>query len=313
MNYRPIIIATIQTIGLFVAGFAIPLLGQFVALFTPVPLILISMRNGKRDGLITLLASSAIVGILGGWMAGAILFFSFGLMALGTSEGMRRNLKPEQTSLLGGLLPVAALGLIAAFYFSLNNKNPVVLAEAYLRNSVAEAAKLYISMGLTEMAATATAVSDSFIHYLVRLIPGITITTSVMQAACCYGIARTIIARKPAADPATIQPSLVLWYAPDAWVWGLIAALTLIAVPQETARLLGWNLAILFLAIYLVQGDAIVEHYLRKAHIKTFARGLIHAFFLAMPSIVFIIALGVVDIWSDFRKVRGPIKNTPQS
>ena len=59
--------------------------------------------------------------------------------------------------------------------------------------------------------------------------------------------------------------------------------------------------------LYLAQGSAIVEHYLRKAGIKAFGRGLLLALILVMPSIVFVVALGIVDIWADFRKVRGPV------
>jgi hypothetical protein len=127
-----------------------------------------------------------------------------------------------------------------------------------------------------------------------------------MQAACCFGIARTLLMRTPGADQAPVQSSLAAWHAPDSWVWGLIAALALIVVPQKTAQLAGWNLAILFAVVYLAQGSAIVDHFLRKATIKAFGRGLILALVLALPSIVFVIALGIVDIWADFRKVRVP-------
>ena len=306
MNYRAILIAVLQTLGLFVAGFVIPLLGQVLALFTPVPLILVSLRNGKRAGLTTLVASSLIMSVLGGWQAAAILFLSFGLMAVGTSEGMRRNLKPEQTSLLGGLLPIAVVGAIVVFYLVRVGKNPITEVEVYLRGIIASSAQTYTTMGLTEMAAMVSSIPDSFIYYLSRLIPGITIATSVTQAACCFGIARALLVRKPGPEPLPAQPPLSAWHAPDSWVWGLIAALALIVVPQETARLAGWNIAILFAVLYLAQGSAIVEHYLRKAGIKAIGRGLLLVLILAMPSIVFVVTLGIVDIWADFRKVRVP-------
>ncbi|MGC1456456.1 MAG: DUF2232 domain-containing protein [Nitrospirota bacterium] len=307
MNYRAILIATVQTLGLFVSGFVIPLLGQMIALFTPMPLILITIRNGRPAGLTTLVASSVIMAALGGWQAAAILILSFGLMAIGTSEGMRRNLKPEQTSLLGGLLPVAVLGAVSAFYLVRIGKNPITEIEVYLRETMANSAKTYTAMGLKDMAAMVSSIPDSFVHYLTRLIPGIAIATSVTQAACCFGIARAIITRKPGAESISAQPSLTAWHAPDSWVWGLIAALALIIVPGETARFIGWNIAILFAVLYLAQGTAIMEHYLRKTGIKSFGRGLILVLILIMPSIVFVIALGVVDIWADFRKVRGPV------
>jgi uncharacterized protein YybS (DUF2232 family) len=305
MNYRAILVATVQTLGLFVAGVIHPI-GQLLALFTPVPLILVSVRNGSADGLLTLAVSGVIMAALGGWQAAAVLVLSFGLMAIGASEGMRRKWKPEQTSLLGGLLPIAVLAVIVVFYLVRVGKNPITEVEAYLREIIANAAKTYTTMGFTEMAATISSISDPVIYYFARLLPGITIATSVIQAACCFVIARAMLMRKPVTEPAPAQTSLVSWHAPDSWVWGLIAALALIVVPQETARLAGWNIAILFAVLYLAQGSAIVEHYLKKAGIKAIGRGLLLVLILAMPSIVFVIALGIVDIWADFRKVRVP-------
>ncbi len=308
MNFRAVFFAALQTIGLYAAGFIIPLLGQALALFTPVPLILAYIRSGRREGLTALFASGVLAFILGGWQAAAILLLSFGLMAVGVAEGMRRSMKLERIALLGGFLPVAVIGIALSVYFIRIGKNPVETIEAYLRGNVAEAAKLYTSLGFAEMASMVNAVSDKFVHKLVRLIPSITIATSVTQAACCYGVARAVAVRKPGAMPAMSQPPFSLWHAPDVWVWGLIAALALIVLPNESSRLTGWNLALLFAVVYLAQGAAIVEHYLLRARIKAFIRGLIIALILSMPSIVFVIALGIVDIWADVRKVRGPVK-----
>jgi uncharacterized protein YybS (DUF2232 family) len=307
MNYRSILVAAIQTVGLYAAGFIIPVVGQMLALITPVPLILASIRSGRRDGIVALGVSTALIAVLGGWQAAAILLLTFGLMAIGIAEGIRKQMKPEQISLLGGLLPVAVIGILVAFYFARTGKNPVGAIEEYLRTSISEAASLYAKMGLKDMAAMVSSVTDTFVHYLVRLIPAITITTSVLQAAACYGISRTVILKKEVSSPLAGQPSLAFWHAPDAWVWGLIAALALLVIPNESSRLIGWNLTILFAVVYLAQGAAIIDFYLRKVRIRPFMRGLILAVILAMPSIVFAIALGIVDIWADFRKARGPV------
>ncbi len=312
MNLRAVFLATLQTTALFTAGFLIPFLGQMLALITPVPLILAYVRFGRMEGFTALGASCVLVLFLGGWQAAAILLFSFGLIALGVAEGMRRHLKPEQAALLGGLLPIAVLGAIVVFYLARVGKNPVSAVEEYLRESIAEAAALYTRMGLTETATMIKSVSDSFVHYLARLMPGITIATSVMQAAFCYGISRIVIRKKAGLAPDAGQYSLfAVWYAPDAWVWGLIAALALVILPKETSRIAGWNLAILFAVVYLTQGAAIVEHFLQKGRLKAVMRGLIIVLLLALPSIVFVITLGIVDIWADFRKVRMPVHPVP--
>ncbi len=308
MNYRSTLLASAQTLGLFIAGFFIPVLGQAFVLFTPVPIIITYVRNGRAEGLTALLATGVIVTALFGWHLAAILFFSFGLMAIGTSEGMRRQLRPESIVVLGALLPIATAGIVLTYYLAHMGKNPVTILEGHLRDSIAEAAKLYSNLGLKEMASVITSVSDTFVHYLVRLVPGITAATSLIQAACCFGLARAAILRKSGAVPVPSQPSLAAWHAPDAWVWGLIATLALIMVPKEAARMIGLNCAIVFSVVYLVQGIAIVEHVLRKARFQAVARSLIHAIILALPTIVFVIALGVVDIWADFRKVRRTVQ-----
>lgn len=310
MNFRSTFFAFVQTIGLYLSGFFIPLIGQLLALFTPVPLIVAYVRYGRREGLIALVASTALVALLGGWQIAATLLFGFGLMAIGIGESMRRHRNPEQTALLGGLLPTASLVLILFFYFTQTDKNPITITEAYLRGSVAEAAKVYAGIGLVDMAATVTAISDKFVHTLARLLPGIIVATLVAQAACCYGIALAAIRRRPGADPFVAQDSLASWHAPDSWVWGLIAALALLVIPDKTAWFTGWNLAILFATLYLAQGIALVDYFLRKTRMRPFARGVVHTLILALPSIVFVIAIGIVDIWADFRKVRGPVLKT---
>lgn len=310
LNYRSILIAALQTTGLFISGFLIPVIGQLLALFTPVPLIVLSIRNGRTDGAVALIASCAVIGLLGGWQSAAVLFLSFGLMAAALSEGLRRQWKPESAALLGALLPITAIGAALASYFARIGKNPIAVVEEYLKGSMEEAAKAYTQLGLTEMAAAISSIPDDFIHYLVRLLPGVIIATSVLQAAACYGVSKSIISRKPSIVPKDTM-TFAHWHAPDIWIWGLIAALALILVPGDAAQFTGWNIALLYCLLYLVQGISVVDSYLRRVRVHSFVRGLIHALILMLPSIVLVIALGIVDIWADFRKVRLPMKETP--
>ena len=310
LNYRTIIISAMQAAGLYLAGLIIPVLGLMAALFSPVPLLLAYVRSGKQEGLASIGLACGLVFVIAGWQGAVLFFLTFGLMAIGIAEAMQRRSKPEGAALLGGLLPIAAIGLALAAYFADLGKSPVATVEEYLQNSLVEAAKMYTSLGLTEAATMITAVSDKFIYYLIRLLPGIIIATSVVQAACCYGLARAVISRKQ--GPAPDQPTLAGWHAPDVWVWGLIATLACAVIPQHAVNILSWNAAIIFGVLYTAQGIAIVEHYFRKAGFPTFVRGMLHAIVLALPIVVFVTALGVVDIWADFRKVRATEQKTIQ-
>ena len=312
MPYRSILIAAVQAAGLTIAGFLIPVLGQIVALFAPVPLITVTIREGRKAGIAAMSAAAALIAVVVSGQAVFMLFFlSLGCMALGLSEGLLRRLKPEQAILAGGVLPLAALIVVLTPLLIKAGKNPVMLAEQYLRTSITDAQQLYTQLGLADVAHMLDAVSDRMLYYLVRLSPGIILATTLFQAACCYGMARTILLRKDPGLPVPDKPSLADWHAPDQWVWGLIVTLGLVASGligrvDSVAFLIGLNLALIYLLVYTAQGAALVEFWLRKVKIAVVWRSFAHAIILTLPPLIaVVIALGVVDIWADFRKVRG--------
>jgi len=306
MVNRHTITAALWAAGLYISGLIIPILGQAAALFAPVPLIIAIVRRGRREGLAALAVSFAIVALITGVSAAALFLLGFGLMALGTSEGMLRQYKPEQAALLGGLLPVAALALGVLAYYAKIGTSPVAALEESLRTMLAQAAQAYRSVGLQEPAELVTALADKITYYAVRLMPTLVVTTSVVQAACCYGLARVLIIRKDGSFPGSVQTPFSAWHAPDGWVWGLIASLALLVVPSPAGKILGWNATLFFAAVYVIQGLTVVEYYLKKVSVPSVGRGLILSLvLLIMPLLILVIALGAVDIWGDFRKIRG--------
>ncbi len=312
MPYRAIITAALQAAGLYAAGFLIPFLGQIAVLFVPVPIVVLFLREGRQAGYLALLLASGLAAALGWWQAAVLLFFlSFGLMAVGLAEGMARGMKAEQAVFLGGTLPVAALLLVLSLLLLKSGKNPFGVAEEYLRSMLNDARDVYAKLGLTEIVQTLTLVTDRIIRTVVRLLPGILLATSLLQAASCYGMARAIVLRRNPASPLSSQPTLAAWHAPDSLVWGLIAALVLVAwgtisAEQTTAFYLGLNLSVIFALVYLVQGIAVLEHVFRRAKIPVLWRTFLHTVILALPVVVMVIPLGIIDIWADFRKVRRP-------
>ncbi|MDA8099070.1 MAG: DUF2232 domain-containing protein [Nitrospiraceae bacterium] len=311
MPFRPVIIAALQSAGLCALGlFPIPIISQIALLFSPVPLILVHLREGRRAAVLAIILASLLMAALGGWHVALLVFFlSLGTMALAIAESMARGHRPEQAVILGGALPVFLIGSLLALLFLKAGKDPLSAAEAFLRNSLTEAKETYAKIGLGDVAQALSFVSDSVIHYFVRLIPGIILATSLIQSAACYGMARSLIIRRTPGSPLAQATPLALWQAPDQWVWGLIVTLILVAwgtidPAQTTAFFVGLNLVLLYLLVYLAQGVALVEYLLRKVRVPAVWRGFLHTIILALPSIVAVIALGVVDIWADFRKVR---------
>jgi uncharacterized protein YybS (DUF2232 family) len=307
MPFRPVIIAALQAAGLYIVGGIVPILGQFAILFVPVPLITVTVLQGRPAGALSVALAAALAALIGSWQFAVFLFLiGFGLMALGLSEGMLRNLRAETAVIMGSLLPLAAIVVLFAPVLLQSGKDPVTLVETYLRSTIADVRKIYTDAGVAEVAQMLDTFSDTIVFYLVRFLPGIVLTTTVMQAAGCYGVARALVLRRRPDLPLASRPSLPAWHAPDQWVWPLIGILGLIAVsPRNSpAWFAGLNLSFVFLFVYAAQGVAVLEFYFRRMRIPLLLRALMHAVILALPSVVAVIAVGVVDIWADFRKVR---------
>lgn len=307
MPFRSILTAALQAAGLMIAGFLVPVFGQIALLIAPVPLTLIMVREGRIPGMLALGLAAAVIALLaGGQAVFVVIFLSFGFMAMGLADGLRWRWKPENAILVGGMFTIAALVVVLAPFVSQAEQGPMAVAEEYLRTSIAEAQQLYTQLGLTDVAQMMAQVTDRVVFYLVRLLPGIILVTILLQAACCYGMARALILRKDPNATVLSEPSLATWHAPDSWVWGLIAALGFVALPDVTIRFIGMNLVLFFLLVYTAQGLALADFTLRKAKVGTLWRSLILSMIVALPLIVPMIALGVVDIFADFRKVRTP-------
>jgi uncharacterized protein YybS (DUF2232 family) len=309
MHFRPIIIAALQAAGLTIAGFLVPMLGQVAVIFVPVPLLLVTVLHGRRAGALSVALAAGIVSVAGGFHATVVLFFlSFGLMALVLAEGLVKGAKPESVAAVAGILPLFVLLLVVAPALLKTGKDPMTLGEELLRRNIADVRRLYTDLGAAEVVEALDALSDRVVFYVVRLLPGMVLVTTVLQAAACYGIGRTLALRRIPGLAAARQPTFDRWHAPDAWVWPLIATLALVALaPRDSAAwFLGLNLSLLWLLVYAAQGAALLEHFLRKARMTVIARSFLQAVILLLPTAVAVIAFGVVDIWADFRKVRTP-------
>ena len=169
MNYRSILLATVQTIGLFMIGLFIPLVAWMI---TPVPLILCYVRNNQLHGLIAFGLSSVVILMLPG-IPVAIFFilFIFGLIAMGNSDGLLRQRKPEVSILMGVLPSVAIVGMTAAYYYVKTGENPLVNIETFIQLQRDATVKLYNGLGFNEVAATISSIPDTSIHFFCTAAP----------------------------------------------------------------------------------------------------------------------------------------------
>jgi uncharacterized protein YybS (DUF2232 family) len=104
---------------------------------------------------------------------------------------------------------------------------------------------------------------------------------------------------------------LACWKLPDWVVWFVIAAGAMMIVPEDIAKIVGLNALIVLLFLYLLQGLSVVQFFFRKKNIPKYLRALFYTLIvLYQYLLVFVAAIGLFDIWVDFRKMNRPAQDS---
>lgn len=95
------------------------------------------------------------------------------------------------------------------------------------------------------------------------------------------------------------------WRLPDILIWGAIASGFFLILPITWLKIVGLNLLIIYGTLYFFQGLSVLASLLEKWSVPSPARVAIYFFLLLVLvyAVVFVIILGVADIWTDLRKV----------
>ena len=100
---------------------------------------------------------------------------------------------------------------------------------------------------------------------------------------------------------------LTRWKAPEKIVWLLIAAGGTLLIPQALVKFIGLNILIICLFIYLAEGISIIGFFLKVKKVPILFRVMLYFLILVQQYLLLlIVALGLFDLWADFRKFIRP-------
>jgi uncharacterized protein YybS (DUF2232 family) len=93
------------------------------------------------------------------------------------------------------------------------------------------------------------------------------------------------------------------WGIPYPWVWVTILGGLLLLVPVEDLGAVGVNLLIFMGSVHFLQGMAVLSNLFRQRRVPPFFRGAVYALvFLQQVLLLVVAAIGLFDLWFDFRK-----------
>jgi uncharacterized protein YybS (DUF2232 family) len=293
-------------ISLFVfASVFIPLVGPIFLVLLPMVLFFYGTVNGIIKTSSAFLVSFSLlllITMLLRFNVPFIAVFTLGAAGIFMTQIAAKNYSVEKTIIGPAIFIITAI----CFYFIYDGLvlavNPWQLAKNFIAATIQENVKFYSQLPLK--AEDINFFKDNeknFIAVFIQIFPSMVIILSVFIIWANLLLAKNYLGRVGIIY--TKLAALDRWKAPDLIIWVFIISGALFFIPQKDINFAGLNIFLVVCFIYLLQGIAIVSFLFRSKKVPAFFRYLFY-FLIAVQQILMIpiIAIGLFDIWVDFRK-----------
>jgi uncharacterized protein YybS (DUF2232 family) len=290
----------------------IPFVGPIAVIMTPLPILYFCFRLGNMQGLAALVVAfflaSGILNLLGR-PARILPFIIIGISGLLLSEILKRRYSVEKTLAIASLM-LFFCGVGFVLYYALQaGVAPWRVVEIYIEATIKANLALYAQMNISEDQITLLRENTAEIsRFFTDIFPGLTLSGAILTVWLNVLACRVLLRRHIGGFPDF--GDLALWKAPEKLVWLLIVSGSMIFAPVEVLDTIGINVLIVCCLIYLFQGLAIAAFFFRQKQVPVIFRGLFYMLIAVQQyMIIFIIAIGLSDLWIDFRKRMTPMKD----
>ncbi|HTC19956.1 MAG TPA: DUF2232 domain-containing protein [bacterium] len=241
-----------------------------------------------------------------------VAVFFFILTSLASAWALLRSFKPRQVVLTGAfamLLMALAVSIIGR---PDQKENPLVSFQQYFTEQHFEDEWQADYQTAVKMGAPQDKLEgfkDDYKQYFYNLLPSWIASGCLVFGLIAYYLVSFILSRVTTRVPKAMP--FQEWVLPEPLVFGLIAAGIIKVVARQNVGLdlLGGNLLVFFTVIYVLGGFSIVSFFLHKWHLPATLRILSYLILVQLP-LDTVCALGVLDVWFDFRKLKRPRTET---
>ncbi|WP_089719904.1 DUF2232 domain-containing protein [Candidatus Entotheonella palauensis] len=287
-----------------------PMRGLIFSLVAPAPLVVLGAKHPWRYSLSVLGFEIAVLLFLQG---PAVLFtvFYYALAPLVMAQAIRLRYTITRTITWSVVIPCGLNMLLLAGYSAVVQESPLTLVERTVESLMQVAQE---QMPLPESSPDGSDEADedvamtvkSMSQVILMILPAMMLMNFLFTNVVNYVLVRWYFGRG--------QPSFVIdpedlgaWHLTDHMVWVFVTSGIMLMLPSALLNVVGWNVFILTLALYLLHGIAIAVFWLRRLPLPVSGRWLLVfiAFLFVGPLLLLTcIAAGLFDIWLDFRRQR---------
>jgi uncharacterized protein YybS (DUF2232 family) len=285
----------------------VPIGGGLLTILAPFPLIVLAVKYPWPYAMSLMGLEGGLMLLEGQWQP--LLFLGqCGLVVLATAGAIRRGWSISQ-ALVGSLVVSFGVGALLLAVYSTFVQSPIQpLVTRYFDNVV------YVSQEYVRAVEQFQEDEDEQLTALVEALPQLVFTVLpalMVIGHLCTNLCNYILVRRycqRSQPPLTLDPDdLTCWRASDYLVWVFLASGVALLVPIDLVSIIGLNVLLVTLAVYLLQGLAIVLFWGQRLPLPLGVQCLIIAmvFLITGPLCVIVCtAAGLFDLWVDFRRQR---------
>ena len=290
----------------------LPIIGPFVNLLWPVPIILLGVRHGYKWSIMATVVAGVIISMLVHPLQAVSVVVGFGLIGIVLGYAFRMEFSPAKTMLWGSAASLLSKIALLAIGAAITGLNPFTMQGDVMAKAVEQAVEVYRSFGMAEQdLAKLTESMQSMLDLMKIILPAGFVMASVVDTGLNYLIAKAVLRKLGHIIPDI--PPFKNWTLPDYIMYFFTLALVMIywGKSREITMLynVGMNVQIITSMLLLVQGLALFNYIVDKYNLSRLAKGII--LFLILANGLFaqiLIVVGAVDTIFDYRHLRAPRK-----
>ncbi|GFE56379.1 YybS family protein [Geobacter sp. AOG1] len=296
---------SVITLVLFLAYVSFPLLGMFPGLFVPLPGIYYAQKHGIKVGMAIVAISVAVLMPIAGVSSAILYLLQCGIMTLALPVFLSRGWGGARSIASAVALNVAVVALFAVVFALSQGIDLHGQVLKGINASITQTAALYEKSGLTgeELQTFKTAMEQAG-ALIGRIYPALVIITLATIAGLNLWIMTRLAIRLPGFHT---LGEFSRFKNPDQLIWVVIAAGFSMLIPQTDVAGMALNVLIVTLLLYFVQGLAIIGWFFNRFTVPGLVRAIFYILLTLQPYLaVAVAALGIFDLWGDFRTPRQP-------
>ncbi|NMC32386.1 MAG: YybS family protein [Veillonellaceae bacterium] len=289
----------------------IPLIGAFVNMIWPVPIILLGVRHGYKWSLMATVVAGILIAILLHPLHAVGVAIGFGLTGIALGQCFRRNLSPVHSVLIGSVASLASKLIVLAISAAVMGINPLADYTGAMSGAVDQAIDFYRSFGMKEDDLAKVAQNlRGMIDMMKLILPAGFVMASVVDTYLNFLVARAVL--RKLGHQIGAFPAFSAWKFTPKALAAFIISMVLIYWGKsqniELAANAGLNLQVVSSLLFVIQGISVASFFAAKHDVPRFIlwiggiMAITNGFI--MQAFVFV---GAFDIVFDFRKLRQPL------